>query len=107
MVSCYDWDDWGSEPGFYETVIVGTHLCETLGILVDKRGFGNRVGTWEVLVDEESVFEIGFSDTLGFSGGVVGPVRRHGCVSDREEENLDGVGETNIVTLIGILERIE
>jgi hypothetical protein len=107
VVTSDDGDDRGSEPGLNKGVVVGTHLGETLGVLVDEGSLSNGVGTREMLVDEEGVFVIGLANALGLSGGVVGPVRRNGGVSDGEEENLDGVGETDVVRLVGVLERVE
>lgn len=100
-------DDRGGVPGLHERVVVGTHLGETLGVLVDERGLGNGVRTGEVLVNEERVFVVGLAHTLGLAGGVVGPVGGHGGVADGEEEDLDGVRETNVVGLVGVLERVE
>ena len=107
MVTSDDGDDWGGEPGLDKGVVVGTHLCETLGVLVDEGGLGNGVGAWEMLVDEEGVFVVGFANALGLAGSVVGPVGRNGGISDGEEEDLDGVGETDVVRLVGVLERVE
>ena len=107
MVTSDDGDDWGGEPGLDKGVVVGTHLGETLGVLVDEGGLGNGVGTREMLVDEEGVFVIGLANALGLSGGVVGPVGRNSGVTDGEEEDLDGVGETDVVRLVGVLEGVE
>lgn len=107
MVTSDNWDDWGGVPGLDKGVVVGSHLCETLGVLVDEGGLGNGVGTREMLVDEEGVFVIGLANALSLSGGVVGPVGRNGGVTDGEEEDLDGVGETDVVRLVGVLERVE
>ena len=107
MVTSDDGDDWGGVPWLNKGVVVGTHLCETLGVLVDEGGLGNGVGAWEMLVDEEGVFVVGFANALGLAGSVVGPVGRNGGVADGEEKDLDGVGETDIVRLVGVLERVE
>jgi len=107
VVTSDNGDDRGGKPWLNKGVVVGTHLSETLGVLVDEGSLGNGVGTREMLVDEEGVFVIGLANALGLSGGVVGPVGRNGGVSDGEEEDLDGVGETDIVRLVGVLERVE
>ena len=107
MVTSHDGDDRGGVPGLDQGEIVGSHLGETLGVLVDEGGLGDGVRTGEVLVDEEGVLVVSLANTLGLTGGVVGPVGRHGGVTHGEEENLDGVGETNVVGLVGVLERVE
>jgi len=107
VVTGHDGDDGGGEPGLDEGVVVGAHLSETLGVLVDEGGLGDGVGAGEVLVDEEGVFVVGLAHALGLAGGVVGPVGGHGGVADGEEEDLDGVGETDVVGLVGVLEGVE
>lgn len=107
MVTSDNGDDRGGKPWLNKGVVVGTHLSETLGVLVDEGSLGNGVGTREMLVDEEGVFVIGLANALGLSGGVVGPVGRNGGVTDGEEEDFDGVGETDVVRLVGVLEGVE
>jgi len=107
VVTGHDGDDGGGEPGLDEGVVVGSHLGETLGVLVDEGGLGHGVGSGEVLVDEEGLLVIGLAHTLGLAGGVVGPVGGDGGVADGEEEDLDGVGEPDVVGLVGVLERVE
>ena len=49
-------DDWGVEPWVDKGEVVGAHLVDTLGVLIDERRVGDRVGTGlEVNYAEQSV----------------------------------------------------
>jgi len=89
-------NDRGVEPGVDKGEVVGTHLGETIGVLVDERCL------------EDGVSRTGGGEVGNKTGGdwrvrhVVRPLRSPGTIADGEEENLDGVGETDIVGWLGI-----
>lgn len=100
MVTGLEWDDWGVEPWVDKGEVVGAHLVDTLGVLINERGVGDRVGTGlEVNYAEQSV---GHRDAIGWAerkvliGGVVGPFGGNRGVAASPEESLDRVGETNV-----------
>jgi len=100
VVTGLEWDDWGVEPWVDKGEVVGAHLVDTLGVLINERGVGDRVGTGlEVNYAEQSV---GHRDAIGWAerkvliGGVVGPFGGNRGVAASPEESLDRVGETNV-----------
>ena len=90
-------DDGGGVVGLDVAVVVGAHVGETLGVLVDEGGVGDGVVTGEVAVEDEGGGGTGVLAHLGLAGGVVGPVGGDGRVLGGEEEHLDGVGEADVV----------
>jgi len=97
VVPGIDGNGGGGVPGLDEGEVVGSHVGETLGVLVDEGGLGDGVGTREVAGEEEVVAVGGGGAHTGGGGGVVGPVGGDGGVLDSKEKNLDGVGETDVV----------
>ena len=90
-------DDRGGVVGLDVAVVIGAHVGETLGVLVDEGGVGDGVVTGEVAVEDEGGGGTGVLAHLGLAGGVVGPVGGDGRVLGGEEEHLDGVGEADVV----------
>lgn len=90
-------DRGGGVVGLHKGEVVAAHVGETLGVFVDEGGLGNGVGTGEVAGEEEVGAIGGGRAHSGRLGGVVRPVGLDGGVLDGEEQNLDGVGETNVV----------
>lgn len=76
--------------------VVRTHLCETIGVLVDERGLEDRIrrSQWREVRDTCR------GDRRG--GHVVGPLRRPRAVAHREEEHLDRMREAYIEGLLRV-----
>ena len=89
-------DDGGRVVRLHEAVVVGSHVGETLGVLVDEGGIGDGVVSGEVAVEDEGGGGSRAGADRGLAGGVVGPVGADGSVLGGEEEHLDGVGETDV-----------
>jgi len=97
VVAGIDGDRGGGVVGFHQGEVVAAHVGETLGVLVHQGGLGDGVGAGEVAGEEEVSAISGGRAHSGGLGGVVGPVGLDGGVLDGEEQNLDGVGETDVV----------
>ena len=97
MVSGIDGDGRSGVVGFHEGEVVAAHVGKTLGVLIDERGLGNGVRAREVARQEEVGSIGGARAHSGGLCGVVRPVGLDGGVLDGEEENLDGVGEADVV----------
>jgi len=76
--------------------VVRSHLGEPVGVLVDERGLGNRVGS-------SSRGEVKDSSIVERRGdGVVGPLSTEGGVPGGEEQNLDRVREADVEGLLRV-----
>ena len=84
-------DAGGGIPGLDVGVVVGTHLVETLGVLVDQGGVLDGVGGFILGLEGAGC------QKLKLAGGVVRPLTGGGAIADGEVEGLDGVRETDIV----------
>jgi hypothetical protein len=90
-------DGGGVVPGVDQGVVVGVHL-ETVSVLVDEGAVLNGVDTTrESRANLSSV-----SSPVRLDGGVVGPFGGDGGVAGSEEQDLDSVGETDIVLRGGV-----
>ena len=86
-------------PGLDIGVVVGTHLVETLGVLVDEGGVLDGVGGLILGLDGTG------GHKLKLTRGVVRPLAGGGTIADGEVEGLDGVREANIVAGLGVSAR--
>jgi hypothetical protein len=93
MVSSLEGNDGSMVPRIDKRKVVAAHLRKPLSVFVDKGRLENGIsssGRREV------------NDSSGInnrrSGGIVGPFISVGDISDREEECLDRVRETDVVT---------
>ena len=77
------------EPGVDKGEVVRTHCSQTVSVLVDERGLKNRVGG---IVREEHDNRT-ISDSRG-SSRVNRPFSFASSISDSEEQDSDGVGES-------------
>lgn len=91
MVSGLGGDAGSGVPGLDVGVVVGTHLVETLGVLVDQGGVLDRIGGLILGLDGAG------GDDLKLAGGIVRPLTVGGAIADGEVEGLDGVGEADII----------
>ena len=100
VVTGLQWDDWGVEPWVDKREVVGAHLVDTLGVLINERGVDDRVGTGlKVNHTEQGVRlsnAIGWAKREVLIGRVVGPFGRNGGIAASPEESLDRVRETNV-----------
>ena len=87
-----------------EGVEVTSHVGESVGVLVQKRGCGNRIERHS-RGDENATFGLtveAVKNRLRGRRGVVSVLAGERLVTYREEENLNGVGEANVVLLGGV-----
>ena len=96
MVAGDNGDDRGGVVGLDVRIVIGTHIGETLSVLVDEGGVGDGVVTGEIGVEDQTGGRPGVLKHLGLTGGVVGPVGGDGDVLGGEEKHLDGVRETDV-----------
>jgi hypothetical protein len=90
-------DGGGVVPGVDQGVVVGVHL-ETVSVFVDERAILDGVDT----ARESRTNLSSVSSPVGLNGGVVGPFGGNGGVAGSEEQDLDGVGETDVVLGSGV-----
>lgn len=89
-------DAGGGVPGLDVRVVVGAHLVETLGVLVDEGGVLDGVGGLVLGLDGAG------GHKLELAGGVVRPFTGGGAVAYGEVEGLDSVREADIVAGLGV-----
>ena len=106
MITGLERNDWGVVPWVDQGEVVGAHLVDTLGVLINERGVNDRVGTGLVIDNTKQC--VGLGDTVGGSerqvliGGVVGPFGWDGHVAASPEQGLDRVREANVDRARGV-----